>query len=80
MANDKQSSPGVARLILEADRLTLAIRLLKGKPRLTDSDLRELARLKTDLLHVCPPARYDWVDGLPALDILKAFQQIEKET
>ena len=67
--------PELQRLILETDRLTLAIRMLRVKPRLTDPDLRRLARLKADLLVVCPPERYAWIDGLPVVDILKTLHQ-----
>lgn len=73
--NHENPTPSADRLIIETNRLVLAIRLLKGKPRLTSRDLQELARLTTELLQVCPRRRYEWVDGLPVVDIVKSFQQ-----
>lgn len=71
--------PELQRLILETDRLALAIRMLRAKPRLRDLDLRRLARLKADLLVVCPPERYAWIDGLPVVDILQTLHQQQTE-
>jgi hypothetical protein len=78
--NMTSKTTAVDRLITETNRITLEIRLLKSKHRLTDRDLQKLAGLKADLLRVCPSIRYDWIDGKPVVDILKSFQQIGKET
>jgi hypothetical protein len=63
------------RMIDEEQRLLLAIKVLRMKPRLTDRELRELATLKTEYLRWCPPIRYDWKDGRPVFDIVKTFAQ-----
>lgn len=66
-------------IVSEGDRLTEEIQLLRSKKRLTAADLRRLADLSAKLLKVCPTARYAWIDGIPACDILKTLQRIEKE-
>jgi hypothetical protein len=73
----EKHTPSINQIITETDRLILAIRLLKAKPQLTDKDLRQLARLKADLILVCPPIRYNWKDGAPIIDILRDFREYE---
>jgi hypothetical protein len=74
--------PELNRMLLETDDLVTRIMLLKEKKRMTMRDLHHLAVLKTELLKICPPERYAWVDGLPVVDILKTLHlhQTEKET
>lgn len=72
-------TPELQRLVLESDRLSGEIQLLRSKKRITVADLRQLAGLKAELLQMCPPARFVWLDGLPVADILKTLSNIEKE-
>jgi hypothetical protein len=67
------------RIVMESDELLERIKVLRAKPRLTLTDLKELVDLKLALRRVCPPGRFGWLDGRPVIDILKTTIQLEKE-
>lgn len=64
-------------MVLQSEKLKDEIQMLRSKPRLSLSDLRALANLKAELLRVCPPDRYLWLQGKPAVDILKELTKIQ---
>ncbi len=75
-----QSMPNeLAAMIAETDRLAKEIQALRAKQHLTDADVKKLADLKAEILQICPPDRFAWVEAFPVVDILKTLQDIQKE-
>ena len=72
--------PEIQLLVLHGNRIASEIqRLNAAKSRLQTADFKQLAILKAELLIVCPPERYVWLDGKPVVDILKTLYKIKKE-
>ena len=61
--------------LIESNRLAAEIRLLRNKKRLSIANLRRFADLRVEMLALCPPTRFVWIDGLPVADILKTLHQ-----
>jgi hypothetical protein len=67
----------IVSMVLESEKLKAEIQALRNKPRLSLSDLKALANFKTELLMVCPADRYLWLQGKPAVDIVKELTKIK---
>lgn len=67
----------IVNMVLESEKLKAEIQALRNKPRLSLSDLRALANFKAELLMVCPAERYLWLEGKPAVDIVKELTKIK---
>ena len=67
------------RIVMESDELLERIQVLREKPRITLTDLKELVDLNLALRRVFPPGRFGLLDGRPVIDILKTTIQLEKE-
>lgn len=67
----------IINMVRQSEKLKSEIQKLKSKPKLSLSDLKDLANLKAELLRHCPPERFFWSEGKPAVDILKELTKIQ---
>lgn len=59
-------------------QLMSEVKQIRSKKNLSDDDLQRLAELKLELFAICPPLRYAWRDGIPAIDIWSQIIEIER--
>jgi uncharacterized DUF497 family protein len=75
-----ESTGSGLRKIYERTRDLLKVsRELQSRENPSEADIEQLAFLVMELSELCPPERYAWIDGLPAIDIVAELTKIEDE-
>ncbi len=49
------------------------IRAIKQKEAPSEADVTRLIELRRELVELCPPDRYGWIDGEPVIDIIEGL-------
>jgi len=78
----KMKQPHIVPLCQQSVEILAELKKLTGTSRYVFPSLRSFARpmvnLQSELSTLCPPARYAWIDGVPAADILKEIQKLKE--
>lgn len=59
----------IVEIVNRSQAINAEIKTIRQRPDLTLADFQQLASLRVDLLHLCPPQRYVWLAGRPVIDL-----------
>lgn len=75
----KPMEAGLRKMHERTQCLLKAVSELQALENIAEADIEQLALLKTELLELCPPERYAWIDGLPKIDIVAELTKLDDE-